>query len=689
MATGEIQAKSGINWVPIVLVGALVAGGFLWRARQTQQVNAGSTAIATSGQAKIEAITVVKTTPVRVGTLTQTLDVTGTLRSNQNINLGSKIIGRVSRVLVREGSRVRRGQLLVTLDNDDLLAQVRAAQANLNTTKVRLAQTQTGLPARIQQVGTNIQQARATLETAQARYQQALLNEPLQVRNVETSIQQAEAAYQQAQSRLKQAQLNEPSRVAAAQAQLNNAREVIKTAQARLEQARTTAKQTEEQVEADINRTRAGLEASRAALAEVQRGARDQQIAQAQAQVNLAEAQLRDADTELKRAKVLFEGGAAPRQSVDAAQTRSDVAQAQLEAARQNLSLVKEGATTEQVRQAQEAVRQAEAALATAQSGRARVPIAQGEITAALAGLQQAQENERAADANLAQIGISRQETRAASEAVDQARGALDAAVAQRRQIPITRQETRVALEARDQAKVALDQAIGNRSQVPQARQDVLAAQAAVQGAQAQLEQANVNLASARIFSPVNGVVSQKIADVGQTVSPSQTLLNLIALDEVYFEAQVSENELKQLREGQTAQVNVPSISDAPLLATVTDIIPAADARSRQFRVRISIPRSPRELPVGAFARGKITTQVITNALIVPADAINKRNGASTLLAAIPTRGDEARIKEFNVETGVTVGRDTQILGGVARGDRIITGNPPVGEGDKVKLSRN
>lgn len=688
MATGEMKAKSGINWVPIALVGALVAGGFLWRARQAQQVNAGGAAT-TTAQTQVEAITIVKTTPIRVGTLTRTLDVTGTLRSNQNINLGSKIIGRVSRVLVREGSRVRRGQLLVTLDSDDLSAQVRAAQANLNTAKVRLAQTQTGLPARIQQVGTNIQQAQATLETAQARYDQALLNEPLQVRNVETAIQQSEAAFQQAQSRLKQAQLNEPSRVAAAQAQLNNAREVIKTAQARLEQSRTTAKQTEEQVEADINRTNAALAASRAALAEVQRGAREQQIAQAQAQVNLAEAQLRDADTELKRAKILFEGGAAPRQSVDAAQTRYDVTQAQLEAARQNLSLVREGATTEQVRQAQEAVRQAEAALATAQSGRARVPIAQGEITAALAALQQAQENERAADANLAQIGISRQETRAAGEAVEQARAALQSAVDQRRQIPITRQETRVALEARDQARAALNQAIANRSQVPQARQDVLAAQAAVQAAQAQLEQANVNLASARIFSPVNGVVSQKVADIGQTISPSQTLLNLVALDEVYFEAQVSENELRQLREGQNAQVNVPSISDEPLPATVTDIIPAADTRSRQFRVRISIPRSPRELPVGAFARGKITTQVVTNALIVPADTVNTRNGTSTLLAAIPTTGDQARIKELNVQTGLTVGNQTQILGGAARGDRIIIGNPPVGDGDKVKLSKS
>ena len=689
MAKGEMQAKSGINWVPIVLVGALVAGGFLYKTRQAKQINAANSATPSAEQAKVETRTVVKTTPVRVGTLTQTLDVTGTLKSNQNINLGPKIIGRVERISVREGSRVRRGQLLISLDDDDLRAQVKAAQAALRTSEVRLAQTQTGLPARIQQVDTNIEQAQTTLDTAKARYQQALLNEPLGVRNVETAIQQSEAAYQQAQARLQQAQLSEPAKVAAAQAQVNNAKEVIKTAQARLEQARTTSKQTEEQVEADINRTTAGLAASKAALAEVQRGARDQQIAQAQAQVNLNEAQLRDAETELKRAKMLFEGGASPKQSVDAAQTRYEVAKAQLDAAKQNLSLVKEGATTEQVRQAQEAVRQAEATLATSQAGRSRIPIAQGEITAALAALQQSQENDRAAEANLAQIGISKQETRAASDAVNQAKASLDAAVAQRQQIPITKQATRVAKETVDQAQAALDQAKANRSQVPQARQDVQAAQAAVQSARAQLEQTQINLANARIFSPVNGVVSQKVADVGQTVSPSQTILNLIALDEVYFEAQISETELSQIRVGQSAEVYVPSVSQEPLSASVTDIIPSADARSRQFRVRISIPRSPKQLPVGAFARGKVTTQVVTNALIVPADSVRSEKGSSVVFTAIPTNDNEARIKKRTVTTGLSINGQTQIIGGIARGDRIITGNPPVSDDGTVELSKS
>lgn len=317
------------------------------------------------------------------------------------------------------------------------------------------------------------------------------------------------------------------------------------------------------------------------------------------------------------------------------------------------------------------------------------MPVAQGEITAALGAVQSAQENQRAAEANLAQIGISRQETRAAGEAVEQSRGVLEAARAQRRQIPITRQETRVAREAVDQAQSALSQAIANRSQVPLAQQDVQAAQAAVQSAQAQVEQARLNVANTQIFSPVNGVITQKVADIGQTVSPSQPLLSLVALDEVYFEAQVAETEFAQLRPGQAATVVIPAVAREPLSATVTDVIPAAETRSRQFRVRISIPRSPRELPVGAFARGTITTQVFNNTLIVPSDSIRRAdNGQSTVLVAVPDAGDQSRIKSFTVKTGVTIGQQTQILGGVARGDRVITGNPPVGDGSKARVAK-
>lgn len=625
------------KWLPLFLVGLLLLGGLFWRSRQNAG-GAGGRGAPGGRAARAAEAQAVKIVPVALGTITQTLEVTGSLKSNQNIDLGSKISGRVARVYVDEGSRVRRGQLLIALDDADLRAQVAQAQAGVRAAQVRLNQTIVGLPAREQQVGTSIQQAEATLQSAQARYRQALLNEPAQVTTAES--------------------------------QVSTARQTVRTAAARVRQARQTARQTELQAEAEVKRAQAGVSsaqagvaAARARLAEVQRGARDQQIASAQAQVRLAEAQLRDADTELNRARRLFAGGAAPRSLVDTAQTRYDVNQAQLESARQNLSLVREGATNEQVRQAEEAVRQAqqsvpqaEAVLAQAQAGRARTLVAQGEVTTALAALSQAQSGLQTAQANMAQI-------------------------------PITQQETRVAQEAVGQARAGLLQARANRSQIPVARSDVQAARAAVQQAQAQLRQAQVSLAYARITSPVNGVVNQKLTDEGETASPGAVLLNLVSLDRVYFEAQVGENSVGRVRVGQPANINVPAVSDRPLRGFVSDIIPTADTRLRQFRVRITLPAAPRQLTPGAFARGTLTTQSVRDTLLVPSDAVQQSNGRPTLLLAMGPP-DNAQVKRRTVAVGIAAGGKTQIIGGVERGDRVILGNETLEDGDKVRVAK-
>ena len=604
------------------------------------------------GGGKPDTVLQVETVAVVPGNVVQTLPVSGELRANQNIDLQSKISGRVARVYVDEGDRVRRGQLLIALDDADLRAQVDAARAGVNTATVRYQQQVVGLPAREQQVSTGIDTANAALQTAQARYRQALLNEPAQVTQAQT--------------------------------QVDTARETVRTANARLRQSRTTAVQTERETRATIGAAEAqvasaragvagaqsGVAREQAALAEVRRGARNQQLAQAQAQVNLAEAQLRDAETELNRAKVLAEGGAAPQSSVDTAQTRFDVARAQLENARQALSLTTEGATTEQVRQAEERVRtaqeqvrqnqagvtQALAGVQGAQAARSRVLVAQGEVTAALAALAQAQNGVQNALANLSQI-------------------------------PITRQETRVAREAVDQARSQLSQARANRSQVPVARADVSAARVAIQTARAQLQQAQVNLNYAKIYAPVSGVVNTKLTDAGETAGAGSALLNIVSLDRVYFEALVGELQVRSLRAGQTAQINVPAVGDTALNGFVSDVIPTANQQTRQFRVRITLPSAPRQLTPGAFARGIITTQRINQTLVVPTEAI-RQSGDETFVFVAAKTGKGAEVKRRVVKIGPASGGKTQIVGGASKGDLVITGNQELEAGDTVTLAK-
>ncbi len=619
--TTPAPKKAGGNkWVPLVVLAALVLGGVAWKIRSGGQAPKEDAAAARGPR-----LPVVRTVPVSTGNISSTLAVTGSLRSNQNLNLSSKISGRVARVHVDEGQRISRGQLLVSLETEDLRVSVASAQANLRSAQVRRQQAVSGLPGKVQGVLTTIDQAEASLATAQARYRQAMLNEPAQIQT--------------------------------AQAQVANSEETVKSAEARLAQARTTAKQTKEQVEAEIQGAQSLVESRKAALAEVRRGSRAQEIAQAEAQVRLAQATLNNAKTELNRAQILFDGGAAPRATLDNAKTTAETAQAQVDAAQQTLSLVREGSTNEQIRQAEENVAQSEAQLLNSQASRARIPVAEGEVTAALATLSQAQESLRTARANLAQV-------------------------------PITRQETRVAREAVEQARATLEGARANRSQIPVARQDIQAADAAVSQARAQLNQAQINLKNAQIYSPVSGVVNTKLADVGEAVGPTTALLNLVALDSVYFEAQVSENNVPLIRVGQPVKVSVPAVQQATLQGNVTEIIPVADNRSRQFRLRVTIPDPARRLTPGAFARGTVTTQAVNNTLTLPTEAVIRENGQPYVLLAVGTEKERVVAKR-TVKTGLEAGGRTQILGGVKKGDAVIIGNREVTDKDKVQISQN
>jgi HlyD family secretion protein len=120
--------------------------------------------------------------------------------------------------------------------------------------------------------------------------------------------------------------------------------------------------------------------AALALLAELERGARPEEVAQARSARDAARQRLLDAERELNRAVRLEEGGAISQQALDKARLNHDVARSQYEQAQDQLKLVEAGPRAEriaaqraQVRQAEAAVRAVDVALA---SGVVRAPFA-------------------------------------------------------------------------------------------------------------------------------------------------------------------------------------------------------------------------------------------------------------------------------------------------------------------------
>jgi membrane fusion protein (multidrug efflux system) len=178
---------------------------------------------------------------------------------------------------------------------------------------------------------------------------------------------------------------------------------------------------------------------------------------------------------------------------------------------------------------------------------------------------------------------ISKQQFDAAVAAADSARASADAARAEvtaaQSGITVAQQRAAQARAGAAQARAGLATAktAPQQLQVTQAR--AAAAEARVQQAQAALQQAELNLAYTTVKAPGDGVVSRKTIEPGQVVQAGQPLMALVDLDRVWITANFKETQLKSMKAGQKATVEVDALGGREFEGHVDSIAAATGAK--------------------------------------------------------------------------------------------------------------
>ncbi|MBK5291545.1 MAG: efflux RND transporter periplasmic adaptor subunit [Acidobacteriia bacterium] len=95
------------------------------------------------------------------------LNATGYIIAHHKIQLGSKVMGKVAWIGVEKGDKVREGQVIVRLEDDEYRAQLRQAKGNLAALEARLQELLNGSrPEEIAVAKANLDQSRADLANA-------------------------------------------------------------------------------------------------------------------------------------------------------------------------------------------------------------------------------------------------------------------------------------------------------------------------------------------------------------------------------------------------------------------------------------------------------------------------------------------------------------------------------------------
>ena len=203
------------------------------------------------------------------------------------------------------------------------------------------------------------------------------------------------------------------------------------------------------------------------------------------------------------------------------------------------------------------------------------------------------------------------------------------------------------------------------RYQAAEARRDM--ARAGQTQAKAALEQAHTALGYTRILAPFDGLVTEKKADVGALVSPGMPIFTVEDLHRYRLEATVNETDLRYVRMGQQAPVIIDAVGDRELKGRVVEIVPAADAASRSFLVKIEIPSDP-ALRSGLFGRAQFSRGE-KSSLLIPQAAVVERGQLQGVYVL-----DQNKIAGLRYITlGKPSGAQVEVLAGLQAGETLIS----------------
>jgi HlyD family secretion protein len=222
-----------------------------------------------------------------------------------------------------------------------------------------------------------------------------------------------------------------------------------------------------------------------------------------------------------------------------------------------------------------------------------------------------------------------------------------------------------------------------SKSALQVAESDVAAGQAAVEAQQAAVDQAESETHAAealsgytRIVAPMDGIITVRKAETGDTVSPGAPIFQMVNY-QIWAASWIDETKIAQLREGQKAVITLRSGRVFP--GEVTRLNKEADSVTRELEVDVLFDTLPVPLVIGEETEVDIDTGVQT-APVVPLSAVTERNGARGVMTI------SGGITGFRpIVMGLQEGQRVAVLEGINEGDMVIINPAGIEPGSKIK----
>lgn len=244
--------------------------------------------------------------------------------------------------------------------------------------------------------------------------------------------------------------------------------------------------------------------------------------------------------------------------------------------------------------------------------------------------------------------------------------------------------QARHALEA---AKAALNQAQDARERLKQLHENNslpemkwVEVESKVQQAQASYDICKKNLEDCAIYAPCKGVVGRKIMNAGETVLPTEPVLDILSIDKVKVRVSVPEKEIARITPETPCTVTLDAIPGETFCGEKIEKGVSADALSHTYDIRILLNNADHRLLPGMVAKVVLQGQGDLK-IALPVKAVQQAADHSLFVWV----AKEGKAHRQPVTVGTATGNRIFIEEGLEKGESVIVdGYQKVGEGTPV-----
>lgn len=175
------------------------------------------------------------------------------------------------------------------------------------------------------------------------------------------------------------------------------------------------------------------------------------------------------------------------------------------------------------------------------------------------------------------------------------------------------------------------------------------------------------------LIAPFDGVISRKLTETGEWITPGTSAFELVSTDKVYLDVQVPQERFSQLKSETPVHIRPDTLAGTQTEGRIAAIVPVSNAGSRTIQVRLVM-----ESPQQTLLPGTSATAVFEfspsdqKSLLIPRDALLRSPDGSFSVFVVSEQGDQLLAQRRKLQLGLQSNGSVEVLDGLEANDRVV-----------------